>query len=409
MSKIKIKNFGPIKEGFTDGDGFIDVKKITVFIGNQGSGKSTVAKAISTLTWMEKALSRGDVKKDNLLTNELYKHFEYQRLEKYFKPNTLIEYQGEFAHIIIKEKINDCKITISKNTQLSILPKIMYVPAERNFLTVIQNAYDVTNIPATLKTFGEELKKSMLALNGNMLKLPIGKDKIKYDKSKDKIFLVLDDLDLEISDSSSGYQSLVPLFSVTKYLCEEIIKNTNEVLLTKLTINQSIRRVEEIDKIDSTLSESEKRKLIKKIDTKYFPKCLINIVEEPEQNLFPSSQKELLNSLLDYNNRNENNKLIMTTHSPYLINYLTLAIKAEMVKSNLNSEDSLNKLAKIVPLESTVNSDDLVIYELNEMYGTIKKLENYKGLPSDENELNSNLEDSNELFAQLQEIEKGWR
>ena len=192
----------------------------------------------------------------------------------------------------------------------------MYVPAERNFLTVIQNAYDVTNIPATLKTFGEELKKSMLALNGNMLELPIGKDKIKYDKSKDKIFLVLDDLDLEISDSSSGYQSLVPLFSVTKYLCEEIIKNTNEVLLTKLTINQSIRRVEEIDKIDSTLSESEKRKLIKNIDTKYFPKCLINIVEEPEQNLFPSSQKELLNSLLDYNNRNENNKLIMTTHSP---------------------------------------------------------------------------------------------
>ena len=106
MSKIKIKNFGPIKEGFTDGDGFIDVKKITVFIGNQGSGKSTVAKAISTLTWMEKALSRGDVNKENLLTNELYKHFEYQRLEKYFKPNTLIEYQGEFAHIIIKEKIN---------------------------------------------------------------------------------------------------------------------------------------------------------------------------------------------------------------------------------------------------------------------------------------------------------------
>jgi len=46
---------------------------------------------------------------------------------------------------------------------------------------------------------------------------------------------------------------------------------------------------------------------------------------------------------------------------------------------------------------------------LNEIDGTIKKLEDYKGLPSDENYLNNGLEDSNELFAQLQELEKGWR
>ena len=46
------------------------------------------------------------------------------------------------------------------------------------------------------------------------------------------------------------------------------------------------------------------------------------------------------------------------------------------------------------------------IYELSENDGTIKMLPDYKGLPSDENYLNSSLEDSNELFAQLQEIEK---
>jgi len=41
MAKIKIKNFGPIKEGYLEKDGWLDVKKVTVFIGNQGSGKST--------------------------------------------------------------------------------------------------------------------------------------------------------------------------------------------------------------------------------------------------------------------------------------------------------------------------------------------------------------------------------
>ena len=56
MSRIKIKNFGPIREGFVDNDGWMDIEKVTVFIGDQGSGKSTVAKLISTLSGIEKDL-----------------------------------------------------------------------------------------------------------------------------------------------------------------------------------------------------------------------------------------------------------------------------------------------------------------------------------------------------------------
>ena len=67
MSKIKIKNFGPIKEGCQENDGWLDVKKVTVFIGNQGSGKSTVAKLITTFMWIEKALTRGDYDKKNFI------------------------------------------------------------------------------------------------------------------------------------------------------------------------------------------------------------------------------------------------------------------------------------------------------------------------------------------------------
>ncbi|MBK9482198.1 MAG: ATP-binding protein [Bacteroidetes bacterium] len=73
------------------------------------------------------------------------------------------------------------------------------------------------------------------------------------------------------------------------------------------------------------MNENEKAIQVKKIDAKYLNTCFLNIVEEPEQNLFPSSQHLILNSLLAVNNTTEANKLIMTTHSPYLINYLTLA------------------------------------------------------------------------------------
>lgn len=414
MSKIKIRNFGPIKNGYQENNGWLEIKKVTVFIGNQGSGKSTLAKAISTLTWMEKALSRGDVTKNNLLTEDLYEHFEYQKIEAYFKEDTLIDYQGEFAHIVIKKHLENCTIEFTKQKQLSLLPKIMYVPAERNFLTVIRDAYNVTNLPAPLKTFGEELKKSMLALNENILDLPIGQEKLKYDRSKDKISLLIGDFDLPISDASSGYQSFVPLYAVTKYLSDEVEKSISENTIRISTINRTLRRHEEVQliKLNSNLSNYEKEELLKEIDRKYFSSCLINIVEEPEQNLFPASQKSMLESLIKFNNINEGNRLIMTTHSPYLINYLTLAVKANEVFDQLKnvsdnkSEIYLERLSKVVPHKSMINQNNLIVYELNENDGTIKKLETFNGLPSDDNYLNVGLAESNELFAQLLEIQQ---
>jgi ABC-type bacteriocin/lantibiotic exporter with double-glycine peptidase domain len=72
MSKIRVKHFGPIKEGYSYNK-WIDIKKTTIFIGNQGSGKSTMAKLISTLTWVEKALIRGDFNENDLIKNNRLK------------------------------------------------------------------------------------------------------------------------------------------------------------------------------------------------------------------------------------------------------------------------------------------------------------------------------------------------
>ena len=52
---VKIKNFGPIKDGAKD---FIVINRFTIFIGDQGSGKSTIVKLYSTFSWLEKALYR---------------------------------------------------------------------------------------------------------------------------------------------------------------------------------------------------------------------------------------------------------------------------------------------------------------------------------------------------------------
>ena len=60
MSKLRVKNFGPITAGYEVNDGFVDFNKYTLFIGDQGTGKSTVSKLISICSWLEKAFFRGD-------------------------------------------------------------------------------------------------------------------------------------------------------------------------------------------------------------------------------------------------------------------------------------------------------------------------------------------------------------
>ena len=53
--KIRIRNYGPLGIGTSELDGgSLTVPKFSFFIGDQGTGKSTVAKLISTLSWTVK-------------------------------------------------------------------------------------------------------------------------------------------------------------------------------------------------------------------------------------------------------------------------------------------------------------------------------------------------------------------
>lgn len=415
MSKIRIKNFGPIKEGYQENDGWMDIKKVTVFIGNQGSGKSTVAKVISTLTWLEKALNRRDIDKGKLSFSMIKQFFNFQKIDNYFSNDTYIEYFGEKYHILY-DKTKKFPIVSEVKNQTYIVPKIMYIPSERNFLSTIGDAFNVKGLPDNLFSFAEELRKAQKELNGEKIKLPIEGYFYEYDENQDLSYIAGINYKISLLEASSGLQSYVPLYLVSKSLSSSITKRKKKDS-NELTVTQAVRFANEIMEImnNSAFTENEKSKQTSLVRARYIYKCFQNIVEEPEQNLFPSSQKNMLFSLLEFNNLNKGNKLIMTTHSPYLINYLTLSVKADNVYTSLIenkyklSEPEYSQTNEIVPLSSTVKSNDLVIYEMDEKEGSIKKLPDYKGLPSDENYLNYSLEESNELFAQLQEIERGWR
>ena len=409
MARLKIQYFGPIERGFQDNSGWLKFKEITVFIGDQGSGKSTVAKVFSTLTWIEKALVREDFKPDYLKRyNRFKKQLSYQNLENYFNENTLINYQGEFYEIIYRG--GELEIHKKKNTVQYRFPKIMYVPAERNFVSAVDKPTLLKRLPPALYTFLDEYEEAKQSLN-QAIDLPIGNARFEYRKQNRASYISSissERFRLKLLEASSGFQSFVPLFLVTQFLTKSIIKSQDQIF-NDISIDEKQRIQREIESIYSNpnLSEEIRKLSLERLSERFRYASLINIVEEPEQNLFPDSQRNMLYSLMNFRQQITGSKLVLTTHSPYIINYLSIAIKAKNLTDQIArslSEASRERVGKIVPESAQVKPDQVVIYQLTEN-GTIHRLPHFEGIPSDNNYLNENLEKSNMLYDQLLEIE----
>ncbi len=410
MSQIKIKNFGPIKEGLAENDGFMDIRKVSVFIGNQGTGKSCIAKLISTFSWLEKGLYRGDIEEKYVTSYNRFinTYCNYQNLKNYFLSETEIEYKGNAYSI----NFSGGKLTTSATNSGAknyTVPKIMYVPAERNFLSAVRQPEKIKGLPLSLSTFWEELERSQQELSGR-LDLPVGNVKFEFDKSNKISNIIGNDYKLKLSEASSGFQSFVALFLVSKNIALSINKE-KDTSKNELSGEEQKRLKIEIEKIlsNKNLSDDLKKVALEVLSSKYKNECFLNIVEEIEQNLFPTSQKDVLYKLLEFANMTKGNQLILTTHSPYVINYLTLAIKGNKLLQEIQSSPKADllkqKLEKIVPEVSCISGEDSIVYQLTEQ-GEIRLLDNYKGLPSDDNYLNLLLAETNQSFDNLLEIEE---
>ena len=80
--KLIIKNFGPIKEVE------LDLGRVTILIGEQATGKSTVAKVLSVCRYFSYIVEETTINIDGAFYDGLFSW----GLSEYSKPNTSIEY-----------------------------------------------------------------------------------------------------------------------------------------------------------------------------------------------------------------------------------------------------------------------------------------------------------------------------
>lgn len=403
MPRLLVRDFGPIRN---DNGIWIESKKVTVLCGPQGSGKSTIVKLISEFSWLEKALNRGDFNKKELSTYDRFrkKYCSFHNIQNYFHAKTEINYKGDYYSF----GYENSRLTVERveDPKNYIRPQIIYIPAERNLLSVLEDIEKVKKLPSSISCLMNEYINALRSIEG-CERLPLdGEYEVLYDKLNKVASLRGKGFKVRISESASGFQSLIPVVLVSRYLQRLI----NGALDNKVRNQESFAEAERRDTIirkllnDTSIGDETRLSLIRQLSSNTRNSRLVNIVEELEQNLYPSSQQYVLNELLEINNQIDSNTLYLTTHSPYLINYLSVAKKAGALAAQCGDENLLDKVNAVVPRKAWLKSDDLCIYEISDE-GELHKLEMPYGVPSDDNYLNQALGLSNDAFDTLMELE----
>lgn len=198
---LRVKDYGPLKKGTSElPNGSLEIRKHTILIGDQGTGKSTLAKLFSTFSWLEKALVRNYYSSKAITVSDLSTLLMNQNLPwEYIKDTTEIEYIGQAYSLSLsgrKFKTNE------RDIDSYICPKILYVPSERNVLSVIENAWDVKGLTEMVSQLASEFLNASRRVGKRSRRL-FPYYTIAFDPETRKSFVKVDSEDSVVSAHTS--------------------------------------------------------------------------------------------------------------------------------------------------------------------------------------------------------------
>ena len=397
MTTIQIRNIGPIKEVPE-----ITLNSVNVFMGPQSSGKSTIAKIISYCTWLEKEMATSHLAKEYALTTRFKDELEsFHKIKGYFRADSYIRYQSDVVEIIwsgdrcYPELINRLAYQRSK---------IAYIPSERN-MVILPEARRVelgsTNVRSFLFDWFTAREKCT-----DLPILDLGVN-YRYVEAKEEDHIQGGEgdsaYDILLSNASSGLQSLTPLLVMIEYLTKWIYeeerlsfeqeskrKETAFILMREILLGRRPNQLTSFSDQDDL--KSFLNKLLDEKDpdaTKLFNEYSKHItsllkthnsqfiIEEPEMNLFPETQRDLVFHLLNKCLEREGNRLTITTHSHYILYALNNCMMAGLVYDKM--DDGLKERLKCGAFR--VDPSYISIYEIRE--GVVKRIQKEDGLIQD--------------------------
>lgn len=379
MARLTVKNVGPIREAD------FEVKKYTVFIGPQGSGKSTLAKLIAIggdtrITATPWSGSADSLINSYTLSDFIKSHSAWIYKDTYFNisydqslrldltdegqefiEKYLPKFKEEFPFFSIITPLQryiefmqprDPKLHQDGKSHTRSYNQMFYnnvfkviastnsllIPTERHLFPLFSDAIwsllnaDI-NLPESVKSFGVQFEQARNT--NNQLQISFLNVQYSREGGRDFVYYNADDA-VPLASSASGYQAVIPLLVTVEHQ-----------------------------------RQTAQRRFI---------------IEEPELNLYPTAQKDLIYNLvsgLDPEKTYQDAEWVFTTHSPYVLSSLNTLMLAYKVAQQ--SEENRAKVEAIIPARHWINPDDFTAYYVDE--GTVRSIINPKtGLISD-NEL----------------------
>jgi len=365
MDRLIIKNFGPLK------DIDIELNRINLFIGENGSGKSVLAKLITILKKFQ------NLKESEILIklNNFNINFITEKTYIYYTNNSLISLELKNKKFSFSKKISSFNCSIS---DIKKLEKIVN-DIENMTLEEFQNKLLLSNLekyyPFKIISLPDKIKKLPLSI---LLDNKEFKENLNFLKSTQQLLnktinsiYIPSERNLISIFNQSIYSFLTADIPIPKFLisffsefekARNIIKelellNVKYIYTDKIEIYHSNNDYLELERSSSGIQSA----LPLYITVKYFAKNYQNIIiEEPEQNLFPKAQKETVEFIIEQ--LGKDNSLFMMTHSPYILTALNNLILANDVKNKKGVE----AIKGIVKEEQCVAFEDVSAYSLED-------------------------------------------
>lgn len=418
VERLQIQNFGPIKS--VD----IELTPIMVFIGNQATGKSTISKLIAlfrgwdfifretqfqdlllhynissylteetviifsskAFTFEYKEQQGKLLKTENHIYHTTKAHFEEQKklnsnaINKKFvlkelenikseltssnptkeREDELVKRQKELTLQLEQNELYQNALNAFAHEAFKLENYSEYIPSERIFVSIASGLFmnlqnNKVPLPANLISFGAEFEKARTQLK--KLDVDFLRVEYKYENNEDRIYVGKNKF-IPFKESASGLQTILPMLLVIYY------KTTDQ--FNGLTF----------------------------------------IVEEPELNLFPITQKHLCNLLIErcttYEKKSSKfmNELVVTTHSPYILSALNNLLFAHIIGTK--RPEIFNKIELVIPKKYWINHKDFSAYTVE--HGQVKSIIDTNTLLISESELDSASEEINSDFEHLMDI-----
>lgn len=383
---IIIKNFGPLKEVEID-----DIKPLTVFIGKSAGGKSIIMKVIVLMRYIYKMVNIRSYLKNAKITRSPFKLRFNSLLHDGLKG--MITAQTEIYYTV---EINGNKYTLkytNRGLQSDInIPdkdliffKEAYVSGMRSLIPIwASKAVSVKgeNLGFFFHETFNDFNDATNVIKEQKLEYLNLKMKVRKSGNRPKLFTIEslqnDAVPIELRYASSGIQTSAPLVAIVHYFAQGF------------SFKDAFQR--------SVLNYLYKQDLLTKftpgINRNKLGKYVHIHIEEVELSLAPEDQRAFMSNLVEEvfhkNKKDRKLGLMVSTHSPYIVNHLNVLLRAgyfEKARKNypfLEKDDiavyRVNE-GKIISLMATDNDTGEYVINAFDMSDTMERIfEEYEGM-----------------------------